>query len=268
MRIVREPAKKGDPGSKSESAPRKAAELRGCHNCLHAVWDDYELMQSFASGWPRLPMCSNHPDWPGQMRRVFQRGPCRNWRPKPEPAGQDQTTGTYAGERQIPLTRNLFALIDPEDYEWLSEYTWHAKCSEGRYYAGTVIDGEPVSMHRLIMDPPPGMWVDHKNNSTLDNHRSNLRLVTRAQNRYNTRPSRKVRPNGKRKSSQYIGVSRYGDRWKAKITHDGHRYVIGLFDDEIEAALARDAKAKELHGEFAWLNFPDGPPPGYEKWGS
>ena len=109
---MREPAKKSDPGSKSDSTPRKAAELRGCHNCLHAVWDDYELMQSFASGWARLPMCSNHPDWPGQMRRVFQRGPCRNWRPKPEPAGQDQTPGTYAGERHIPLTRNLFALVD------------------------------------------------------------------------------------------------------------------------------------------------------------
>lgn len=265
MRIVREPSVKNDPRGKSESKPPKAAELRGCHNCLHAVWDEYELVQSFASGWPRLPMCSNHPDWPGQMRRVCIQGACRNWRPKPEP-GDEEPPAAYAGECQIHLTRGLVALVDPEDYEWLSEYTWHAKRSEGRFYAGTVIDGEPVSMHRLIMDPPPGMSVDHKNNSTLDNHRENLRLVTRAQNRYNTRPSRKLRPNGRPKSSQYLGVSRYGDRWKAKITHDGHRYVIGLFDDEIEAALARDAKARQLHGEYAWLNFPDGPPPGYEGW--
>lgn len=32
-----------------------------------------------------------------------------------------------------------------------------------------------------------------------------------------------------------------------------HRY----FDTEIEAALARDRKAFELHGEFAAFNFPE-----------
>jgi len=61
-------------------------------------------------------------------------------------------------------------------------------------------------------------------------------------------------------------VTRHGDRWKAKITHQGVEHFLGYFDDEIVAALTRDAKAKELHGEFAYLNFPDGPPPGYENW--
>ena len=32
------------------------------------------------------------------------------------------------------------------------------------------------------------------------------------------------------------------------------------------AALVRDAKARVLHGEYVWLNFPEGPPPGYEDW--
>ena len=32
---------------------------------------------------------------------------------------------------------------------------------------------------------------------------------------------------------------------------------LGLFDDEAEAAKARDRKAYELAGEFAYLNFPD-----------
>lgn len=61
-------------------------------------------------------------------------------------------------------------------------------------------------------------------------------------------------------------MTRHGDRWKAKITHQGVEHFLGYFDDEIVAALTRDAKAKELHGEFAYLNFPDGPPPGYENW--
>jgi len=36
----------------------------------------------------------------------------------------------------------------------------------------------------------------------------------------------------------------------------GHRYYLGPLDTEIEAAQARDRKALELFGEFAWLNFP------------
>ncbi len=34
-------------------------------------------------------------------------------------------------------------------------------------------------------------------------------------------------------------------------------YFLGFFDDEIEAARARDRKAYELHGKFAYLNFPE-----------
>jgi len=32
---------------------------------------------------------------------------------------------------------------------------------------------------------------------------------------------------------------------------------LGLYDDEDEAARARDRKAYELHGEYAYLNFPE-----------
>jgi hypothetical protein len=48
--------------------------------------------------------------------------------------------------------------------------------------------------------------------------------------------------------------------WFASISHDGLTYDLGLFDDEIEAALARDKMARQLHGEFAYLNFPDPSP--------
>ncbi len=35
------------------------------------------------------------------------------------------------------------------------------------------------------------------------------------------------------------------------------RYYGGPFNAEIEAARARDKKAREVFGEYAWLNFPD-----------
>jgi len=41
------------------------------------------------------------------------------------------------------------------------------------------------------------------------------------------------------------------------IKHKGELFNLGLFDDDVEAAKARDRKAYELEGEFAYLNFPD-----------
>ena len=46
-------------------------------------------------------------------------------------------------------------------------------------------------------------------------------------------------------------------KWAAMIMTDGKPKFIGHFDDEIEAARAYDAAARELHGQFAALNFPE-----------
>ncbi|MEN6576325.1 MAG: HNH endonuclease [Phycisphaerales bacterium] len=223
----------------------------GCYNCVHAIYDVSDQIAAFASCWPYRPMCSNHPDSLGQMRKVPVRGPCRNWRPKPTPPVR---LDPPPDECKITLTKGLFATVDPADLDWLNGFRWHATCSRGRTYAATVIGGRSISMHRLIMNPPRGMWVDHKNGDRLDNTRENLRIVTPTQNRHNSRSGPR---RGKPKSSQFIGVTRSGDRWKVKITHQGQAYFLGYFDDEVEAAKAWDAKAKELRGEFTYLNFPE-----------
>jgi len=108
-------------------------------------------------------------------------------------------------------------------------------------------------MHQLLMAPPPGMVVDHIDGNGLNNRRANLRICTPQQNRRNTRP--------RHKTSAFLGVSRRGDKYAARIKHHGREFHLGLFKDEIEAAKARDRKAKELFGQFAWLNFPEDSPP-------
>lgn len=47
------------------------------------------------------------------------------------------------------------------------------------------------------------------------------------------------------------------DKWRAGVRHRGEYCYLGLFDDEVEVAKARDRKAYELHGQYAYLNFPD-----------
>jgi hypothetical protein len=93
------------------------------------------------------------------------------------------------------------------------------------------------------------MVTDRIDGDRLNNPRFNLRNCTAEENRHNTRPS------GKR--SRFIGVYPKGDKWFFKIRHKGDYFYGGPFDTDIEAAQARDKKAKELFGEYAWLNFPE-----------
>ena len=45
--------------------------------------------------------------------------------------------------------------------------------------------------------------------------------------------------------------------WGARISHKGKLYELGLFDTQLEAARARDRKAIEFHGRYAYLNLPE-----------
>ena len=54
-----------------------------------------------------------------------------------------------------------------------------------------------------------------------------------------------------------LGVHRVGDKWEASVGHRGRGHYVGRFDDEEEAAKARDREKLELAGEFAALNFPE-----------
>jgi hypothetical protein len=108
-------------------------------------------------------------------------------------------------------------------------------------------------MHRLILAAAAGQWVDHIDGDGLNNRRANLRICDPNQNAAN---SRRV-PN----TIGYRGVWRtiYG-RYYASITSKGRAVRLGSFSTAIEAAVAYDEAAKELHGEFATLNFPEGAP--------
>ena len=238
------------------------ASRRTCRNCVFCVSNMILWMRTLLSGFPIGGLCANHPDTPGQLRPIPRGGPCRNFRLKREPPLRvDPPQPPNDKVRYIPLTRGLHAIVDADDYEWLMQYKWYAgrPPSQKTFYACRNVPGRGIMlMHRQIMQPPKGMVVDHINGNGLDNRRCNLRICTQAQNSYNC-PSRAGA------KSRFRGVTPRGDKWEAKIQHKGQVYNLGLFDNEIEAAKARDRKAIELFGEYAWLNLPPGSPQETEK---
>jgi len=159
--------------------------------------------------------------------------------------------------RRIYLGENEWAIVDLPDYYRLRKYNWYL-CGNGKnFYAFTNVKinsgkTKMVAMHRLIVNPPHHLLVDHRNNVTLDNRRENLRCATHSQNACN-RP--KI---NSKTSSKYIGVyfEKRTGRWTSKIRVNGKRLWLGRFVDEREAAKAYDREAIKYHGEFARLNFP------------
>ncbi|MFA6281244.1 MAG: AP2 domain-containing protein [Candidatus Omnitrophota bacterium] len=167
--------------------------------------------------------------------------------------------------KTIQLTRGKVALVDDADYEELNKYKWQAKKNKLTFYATrTVIIGDikssrnplrkrtSVLMHREIVNAAKGWDVDHANHNGLDNRRTNLRLCSRSENQGN-------RINSCNSTSKYKGVSwdKVKRKWRARIACGKKNTSIGRFNSEIEAAKAYDKKAKELFGEFAYLNMPE-----------
>jgi HNH endonuclease/AP2 domain len=146
----------------------------------------------------------------------------------------------------IPLSKGKFAKCDDENYELVSHHRWY----ENEGYAITYQKGKRIRMHRLIMNAPDGVDVDHRDHDKLNNQKSNLRLCTLTQNNQNG----KLR---KDNTSGYKGVSldRSTGHWRALMYANGQAHYSGQFLEKHHAALAYDLWAIDLHGEFASTNF-------------
>lgn len=166
--------------------------------------------------------------------------------------------------KEIIMVRNsgekLIVNVDDEDFEGLSRYNWRTlsgrsmniytwrhstKQERSKGYPQNVI------MHRQILGVilKPDVEVDHRDGNGLNNMKENLRVATRSQNNMN-----RISRSGT--TSIYKGVSwnREKSKWEAYIRYESKQYKLGYFNDERDAALAYNNKAKELFGEFARFN--------------
>lgn len=154
---------------------------------------------------------------------------------------------------EVPLTRGQVALVDDDD-AWVLRHRWHAlRRSDGRgFYAARNLPRPArgtVYLHRVLMEAPAGVEVDHVSGDGLDCRKANLRLATHRDNAANTQRVVVAR-------SGFKGVRQTAaGRWRAYIKNHGRQLHLGHFDSPEEAARAYDEAAVRLFGQFARPNF-------------
>lgn len=136
---------------------------------------------------------------------------------------------------RVPLRRRngetLYALIDEADAHLVLPFRW--SLNEG-YAARMSRAGHTERMARRILGLKrgDGLESEHVSRDKLDNRRSNLRIVTHAQNSQN-----RLRTDGGCKAR---GVSRRKDKktkpYQAYGCLDGNQFHLGFYETEDEAA--------------------------------
>jgi hypothetical protein len=152
--------------------------------------------------------------------------------------------------KKIPLTNGGFVTVDDDDYEYLSEFSWRGKKSDGGKQRHAVRDVRlgstkiTVRMHRLITESGTDDIVHHVNGNGLDNRKRNLQ-------------ARPIRPwTSRAADSAYRGVKDLGaNMFESKIKFTDKWYPLGVYESPKEAALIYDVAARDLYGSSARTNF-------------
>jgi hypothetical protein len=158
---------------------------------------------------------------------------------------------------RVPLTQDRFGLCDLEDAEFMSNEkprfyraSSSAACCYVRFRSEEFAHREIALL--LGADDTRPFVVDHKNGLGLDNRRRNLRIVYEPDQINNLnrgyRNDSKVPLHG-------VFLSKRGQDWVARICVSGDCVYEETFQHSIDAAVARDAWARE-HGLAVRCNNP------------
>lgn len=122
--------------------------------------------------------------------------------------------------------------------------------SKGEFRRAIKIKGKSYYSSRLIFLWHKGFLpdlVDHRDRNTMNDKIENLREADRLKNSKN-------RKSATDSASKYLGVSRMGRKWRARISVNGKMRHLGVFESEEQAALIYNDSAIIYHKEFANLN--------------
>lgn len=156
--------------------------------------------------------------------------------------------------KEIKLTQNRVALVDDEDFERLNIYKWYAASQDRCYYAvrGVFIDNKwkTIFMHRIIMNAPIRIKIDHKNSNGLDNQKYNLRVATSQQNAQNIKNSHK----DNKYKIKGVSWNKQHKKFEARIRVNKKKLLLGLFNVLGDADSVYRIAEEKYFGKFARCN--------------
>jgi len=149
--------------------------------------------------------------------------------------------------RLIELTKNQIAIVDSKDFNFLTKFKWHAHSSganKNKFYATRT--SKKIKMEHMILRHQMNSKtvVDHINNNSLDNRRSNLRIVSLAANTALAK-----------KRSCYSGVRKAYHKYQSYIKINKKFIHLGMFASKEEAAFAYNLAAILIYGESYPMNW-------------
>ena len=157
-----------------------------------------------------------------------------------------------------PKYGDHYAIIDDDDYAKVKDFNWvldlrrnSRKYARASYRVG-VNKFKYHYLHRLVMNAPSGLQVDHIDNDGLNNSKTNLRIASHRQNLQN-------REKPISNTSRYKGVylyktGQFAGRYSVQVIVDNKRIWGGYFDTIKDAAIRYNELAAKHHGQFAHLN--------------
>ena len=149
---------------------------------------------------------------------------------------------------------SVWTIIDLEDLQRVLDfpYTWFAtyhKDIQNFYVISTVYkEHRSELLHQFIMNAN-GNVVDHINNDTLDNRKSNLRIIPDANNSTN----RKGRNKNNKSGYRNVSWNKDENRWVVQLQVNGKNSVLAKFPENQleEAGKFAELLRQEYYGEYA-----------------
>ena len=137
--------------------------------------------------------------------------------------------------------------VDIEDYPKVKDTCWY---EDEKGYIRGLYNNKLVRLHRVIMNCPDDMLVDHIGGEFTRNdcRKANLRFATNSQNQMNKKLN---------KDNEYVtGVAWIpkDKRWKANIGFNNNRIYLGEYKTKEEAIEARKEAEEKYFGEYSYDN--------------
>lgn len=131
--------------------------------------------------------------------------------------------------------------FDKADYDLVSKHSW---CVSKTGYLVANIKGKVIKQHRLIIEPPAHLVIDHIDGNAFNNRRTNLRITTNQKNCRNSKSNCS--------STGVLGVSiTKSGKFMARISINRKEIKLGVYDTLELAKRAREFGEIKYFGQYA-----------------